>query len=92
MTQRLLDKKIHELLTLCLEISQGNKYNAWFGFSGHVNLIDIRIAPKDNYSNVIYDNSFYIDSQLFNRDKLLQAITSLEDYLEESEKEELKLN
>jgi hypothetical protein len=89
MRQSLINKKIHELVDLCLEISEGKKYNAWIAYSGHVNLIDVRVATKDDYTNVIYDVSIYRD-RLFDKNKLVDALTRLDEYLKESEKEEMK--
>jgi len=61
-------KKIQEILNLVMSLN--DKYDTFFDFSGHVQLIHIRILPKNSdyreggTSEYIFERCLYIDGEL----------------------------
>jgi hypothetical protein len=46
---------LHDILNIAIKINEGDKYNAWFHISGHVDWLDFQVCPKNDYSHRVFD-------------------------------------
>lgn len=74
-------EEIAELFSLCVRVNETKEYNAFFDYSGHVDLISIRITEKYDDSKReqinILSNNIYIDGVLFSEEKFRKEINEL---------------
>ena len=61
-------QEIMEILTLCLNKNLMDNYDIFFNFSGHVNILNLRIYKK-NYKN-IFNKKVFLDE--YNSEKTLE--------------------
>lgn len=80
-------KLVDRIYELSKAINEKGKYYAFFELLPHVNAVDIRITPKEDYSKYIVNFSLYhyesdYESHLDMTIKLSQIVLTLEEYFE----------
>ena len=78
---------VDRIYELSKAINAKGKYYAFFELLPHVNAVDVRITPKEDYSKCIVNFSLYhyesdYESHLDMTIKLSQIVLTLEEYLE----------
>jgi hypothetical protein len=87
--QAIMNAAVLEVARLVLEINQKTGYAAFFGFSGHVGTMDVRVCEsKENANTRLYQDHFYTDSTItpnlvVTQEELCKIIECLKGFLPE---------
>ncbi len=77
-------QQMAELLALCLAINEQTEHAAFFEYSGHVDVLHVRIVEsKRDYQTVIYQsgNDHYMCFDVWNKVKLQSHIEAIKNIL-----------